>query len=166
MRAQILVPFLVIPSVFLGRQRRQHLLQARESYLQQCPDYLFTVSIVTVDGVTLDGMEYRHPAQASVHSEKQKWILFLNPNGATYEEELPYLVKYAASVGVSLLAFNYRSVGFSEGTLHTSSDLIRDGEAAIQFLIARGVKSDHILVHGHSMGGAVGSYIRLRHSGS
>ena len=86
-------------------------------------------------------------------------------------------------MGVSFLAFNYRGVARSMGTLETSDDLVTDGAAAIDYLLRQGVSSKNIsfyfvhsffsfaswtnyywhskiLLHGHSMGGAVATKIR------
>lgn len=53
-----------------------------------------------------------------------------------------------------------RGVCRSGGRLRVSKDLIVDGKAAMDFLLKRGIKSKHILIHGHSMGAAVGTNVR------
>ena len=47
-------------------------------------------------------------------------------------------------MGVSFLAFNYRGVARSMGTLETSDDLVTDGAAAIDYLLRQGVSSKNI----------------------
>lgn len=111
----------------------------------------------TEDGIALDGLEY---VNNQTEPATQRWIIWFNPNGAAYEEEFPFLVKYANEVGASILAFNYRGVGLSLGSPKTSRDLVRDGEAAMAELLRRGVQAEHILLHGHSMGGAVATHVR------
>eukprot|EP01052_Picozoa_sp_SAG31_P036296 SAG31_NODE_4508_length_3178_cov_14.175706_3_plen_275_part_00 len=44
-------------------------------------------------------------------------------------------------------------------------DQVDDGEAAMRFLTERGVLTKHILLHGHSLGGAVAVSVRARHPG-
>lgn len=151
-RQHIIVPFFVLPSIFLGKQRAGLLEQLRQSYLAQAPTTLRVVSITTHDGCKLDGMMWRHPLQNEVPPNAQKWIVFCNPNGATCEEEMPFLVKYGSEVGVSVIGFNYRGVVHSGGVVHTAWDLIADGEAVMRYLIDQGVQSHNILLHGHSMG--------------
>lgn len=53
-------------------------------------------------------MQYINPSQADTKVENQRWILWFNPNGATYEEEFGFLVSYARDMCCNVLAFNYR----------------------------------------------------------
>jgi alpha/beta superfamily hydrolase len=44
-----------------------------------------------------------------------------------------------------------------------SGDLVTDAETAFNYLLMTGVKSKNILIHGHSLGGAVGALLRQKH---
>ena len=59
-----------------------------------------------------------------------------------------------------MLLFNYRGVGRSEGKPRTGWDLVKDGAAAVAHLRRQGVAAEHILLHGHSMGGGAAAIIR------
>ena len=55
--------------------------------------------------------------------------------------------------------FNYRGVADSKGVPSTPEQLISDGEACIQYLLSKGIKEENILIHGTSLGGAIGIYV-------
>lgn len=121
------------------------------------------LTLPTADGVSLDAIRFQHPLQRIKPASEQRWVLFVLPNGATIEEMLFFFRSYSNDAGVSLLAFNYRGVGGSKGRPVRAADLVADAEAAFDRLIRDGVKSEHILIHGHSLGGGVGALVRAKH---
>lgn len=94
----------------------------------------------------------------------QNWILYLNGNGETYEENIGFLNWYAKETNCNLISFNYRGVGDSSGFPNRFKDLIIDADAVFQHLERHGVASNQILVHARSLGGAVGVALRALHS--
>eukprot|EP01119_Soliformovum_irregulare_P010196 TRINITY_DN2496_c0_g1_i1.p1 TRINITY_DN2496_c0_g1~~TRINITY_DN2496_c0_g1_i1.p1 ORF type:complete len:395 (-),score=89.63 TRINITY_DN2496_c0_g1_i1:25-1209(-) len=162
-RDQILAPFAIMPSIFLGRLKKAELTTMRNDFLKRNSKMIQPVTLITSDKVKLDGMMWLDPSQNDAQPDNQKWIIWCNPNGATYEEEFPFLAKYGRIVGANILAFNYRGVVLSESSPTTAFDLERDGDAAMQYLLSQGVRSRNILLHGHSMGGAVAVKTRVKY---
>jgi alpha/beta superfamily hydrolase len=54
-------------------------------------------------------------------------------------------------------------VSRSKGQPKRGHDLVLDGLACMDLLLKRGIKSNNILIHGHSMGGAVATHVRAFH---
>mmetsp|Transcript_15559 Transcript_15559/g.41761 ORF Transcript_15559/g.41761 Transcript_15559/m.41761 type:complete len:458 (-) Transcript_15559:375-1748(-) len=134
----------------LVRLRRLRERFEQEGWLQ--------VTITTRDKVALDGCILPPPRGVG----KQRWVLFMNANMQKYEEWLFYFHRYAKDLGVGMLVFNWRGVGHSQGAAISMADLVRDGQAALQFLVDREVHPANILVHGLSIGACVAATVRAK----
>jgi fermentation-respiration switch protein FrsA (DUF1100 family) len=66
-------------------------------------------------------------------------------------------------LGVSVLAFDYRGYGRSDGSAGEEG-AYRDAEAAYDWLRARGFPTEKIIAHGESLGGGVAAELALRRS--
>lgn len=150
---------MIIPGVFLSWIRADDFDAERQEILQQAVNWQ-SLTLQTKDKVKIDAVKWIHPNQKMISPQAQTWILWLNPNSAMYEELFGFLEFYGASLNANVLTFNYRGVGKSHSCPHTAEDLIADGEAAMNYLLSSGVKSKNVLIHGHSLGGAVGAYLR------
>lgn len=162
LRNKFLVPFMFLPSIFLSRTP-DHVTYVSNTHTRMQrmrPDACEFFTLTTRDGVRIDAMTLRHPEHLHVPIAQTKWMIWFNPNGAAYEELIEFLERYAARLHVSLLAFNYRGVARSQGMPQVAEDLVTDGLAAMDYLLKQGVESKNILLHGHSMGGAVASKVR------
>lgn len=114
--------------------------------------------IVTDDGVSLDAVTIK-PLNAA-----NKWIIITQSNIGIYQFFVPNLVEKAHTLGVNILAFNYRGVGPKGGHWPSSyHDLVKDGNAAIQLLTNQGIAKRAILMEGLSFGGAMALQIAREH---
>ena len=125
------------------------LKQARDRYMARgwahCP-------LQTVDGVNLDAY-WRQPTALQ---DPPRFVLFVGGNAQKYEDWLWYFHLFSDDSGLGFLCFNFRGVARSEGTVTRPEDLINDVRAAFDFLVEEGgVRPEHILLHGFSLGGAV-----------
>jgi len=118
------------------------------------------VTFTTSDGVVLDGCVLPPPSTST--SARQRWVVFMNANMQKYEEWLFYFHRYASELGVGMLVFNWRGVGHSGGAAMCLEDLVKDGTAAIHYLLAREVSPANVLVHGLSIGACVAAVVRAR----
>lgn len=84
------------------------------------------------------------------------WLLICHGNGGNISDAgRPYHYAGLRAAGLSLLAFDYRGYGESEGT-PTEPGLYLDAEAAYRFLRdSLGVPPGRIVLFGHSLGSAV-----------
>jgi uncharacterized protein len=108
------------------------------------------VMISTSDGVRIHG--WWHEARGSVPV-----VLFFHGNAGTIGGRIPLAEAYLAR-GVSILMVDYRGYGRSEGR-PSEVGIYRDGEAALAWLLERGISGSRIVVHGRSLGGAVASHL-------
>eukprot|EP01121_Diplochlamys_sp_Union-15-3_P005636 TRINITY_DN15973_c0_g1_i1.p1 TRINITY_DN15973_c0_g1~~TRINITY_DN15973_c0_g1_i1.p1 ORF type:complete len:376 (+),score=35.88 TRINITY_DN15973_c0_g1_i1:115-1242(+) len=166
-RNYVVIPFLLLPSIFLSKGKLDEIRKARSQYIQRTTQRNEVARILPVtswDNLKLDAMCWIHPSELSKPPEQQKWILWLNANGVFYEQIMELLEDYARRVGCSIMSVNYRGVGLSEGFPLTSNHLVSDAEAAFKYLLDQGVHAEHILIHGHSMGGGVGVLLRGKYA--
>eukprot|EP00510_Aplanochytrium_minuta_P002257 CAMPEP_0184012708 /NCGR_PEP_ID=MMETSP0954-20121128/4589_1 /TAXON_ID=627963 /ORGANISM="Aplanochytrium sp, Strain PBS07" /LENGTH=247 /DNA_ID=CAMNT_0026292779 /DNA_START=40 /DNA_END=780 /DNA_ORIENTATION=- len=102
------------------------------------------------ENVTLSAARFSPPNV----DDKNNWLVFFPPNGMFFEQLLPYIEKFAKSLKVNVLSFNYRGVGKSTGWPKRSSDLIADGNAVVQY-VEKNFSPNRMMLHGWSIGGGV-----------
>jgi fermentation-respiration switch protein FrsA (DUF1100 family) len=112
------------------------------------------VHLVTADGVKIHAWYMRGP--------KPLTILFCHGNAGNISHRLDKAVRLRQS-GVSLLFFDYRGYGLSEGT-PSEQGTYQDAEAAYQYLIqTKHLTSQQIVFQGESLGCAVALEMAVRH---
>ena len=108
------------------------------------------IRITTKDGETLQAW-YEPPQKA------QPVILFFHGKGdALTMGKWRYTRMHKAGVGY--LALSYRGYGGSTGG-STETGLLTDGLAAYDWLRAQGFTDQQIVIHGHSLGSGVATYV-------
>ncbi len=109
------------------------------------------VEIPAGDGVRLVGW-----AIPAASDSSGLWLLICHGNAGNLSEfDRPLHYAGLRQLGLSLLAFDYRGYGESDGA-PSERGLYRDADAAYRFLREnRGVPADRIVVFGHSLGSAV-----------
>ncbi len=105
------------------------------------------VQLTTSDGLHLEGMFFK-----GVEFPEQ-CIIFMHGNGRRYQRAEQH-IQFLRAIGTSVLVYNRRGVGFSEGFPLSACDLVEDGKAALEYLVeTRGIKKNCIQASGISMGG-------------
>lgn len=113
------------------------------------------VTLSTEDGETLDAWFVPAGQQRAV-------LLFAHGNVGNIGDRLASLEQFHR-LGLSVLIFDYRGYGRSTGT-PTEAGTYRDAEAAWHYLVdQRRVPSQHIVVFGRSLGGAVAAELARHH---
>ena len=109
------------------------------------------VTLSTEDELTL--VSWAIPAG---QDSSGRWLLICHGNAGNLSEfDRPVHYAGLRRLGLSLLAFDYRGYGESEGA-PSESGLYKDADAAYRFLREqRGVPPERIIVFGHSLGSAV-----------
>jgi fermentation-respiration switch protein FrsA (DUF1100 family) len=87
-------------------------------------------------------------------------ILYLHGNGGRLSDARWRYVRMHAA-GVGFLALSYRGYGNSTGR-PTEEGLFIDGLAAYDWLRAHGAAADDIVLHGHSLGSGVATYVATK----
>jgi fermentation-respiration switch protein FrsA (DUF1100 family) len=106
------------------------------------------VALKTSDGLVLHG--WYMPAA----DPRAPVLLHCHGNGGNISHRVDLLAQLRP-LGVSVLLFDYRGYGRSEGTPHEKGTYL-DAEAAWKFLTEqKGIRPARILLHGQSLGGAV-----------
>ena len=118
------------------------------------------VTFETADGVMLNGMHL----PANRENREGKTIILFNGNGMLYSFYDSNYIQQLQDEGWNLFLFDYRGVGCSEGRA-TCEGLSLDGDAALQYVKSLGVENEKILLHGHSLGGAVASQVAVWNDG-
>lgn len=144
-------------------ERVESLLAGRESFIQDRSNNAHQVKVTTADGVEIDTMMIQNDHQINLPTHEQKWIVFFHGNDMCYEESLNDFKELSKRTGASVYTGNYRGVMSSKGSPSSSHDLVLDGEAMVQKLLAAGVPSENILLHGWSIGGGVAAEVATHH---
>lgn len=117
--------------------------------------------------VTIKGASGR--IEGRYYSAEQKGgpvalVLHGNPKrGGTMNSKLPYVLYQAfADMGFSVLRFNYRGVGFSEGEVSGGEGELNDALTCLNWLYARNVEPASCFVAGHSFGAYIGMQLLMR----
>jgi pimeloyl-ACP methyl ester carboxylesterase len=67
-------------------------------------------------------------------------------------------------LGYSVFVPDYRGFGESEGSFPSEKTVYEDAEAAWNYPVdQRGIRPAHLYIYGHSLGGAIGIELALRH---
>jgi hypothetical protein len=105
------------------------------------------VWLTTQDGVRINAFYHSNPAS-------QRALLWFHGNAENIGYGLEHL-RALATLGVNILAVDYRGYGKSEGS-PTEAGVYRDADAAYDYLRQqRQIRPENIIVYGHSLGGAV-----------
>jgi alpha-beta hydrolase superfamily lysophospholipase len=88
-------------------------------------------------------------------------LLFLHGNAEVVADR-PELIALATSVGLDALVVAYRGYPGSDGT-PSEVGVVQDATAAWDWLVARGVPGERIVVHGKSLGGGVATALVADH---
>jgi fermentation-respiration switch protein FrsA (DUF1100 family) len=106
------------------------------------------------DGVKINAFYRSNPASKQV-------LLWFHGNA----ENLGYglgQMRTLAKIGVNIFALDYRGYGKSEGR-PTEAGVYRDANAAYDYLVKqRHFHAENIIIHGHSLGGAVAVDLAMR----
>lgn len=112
------------------------------------------IPLKTEDGLTI--WSWYAPAR-----EERASLIFCHGNAGNLTSSHNHLT-FFNSMGISVLAFDYRGYGKSEGR-PTEEGTYRDAEAAWRYLTeVRGKPVDTIILYGHSLGGAVAAELATR----
>ena len=89
-------------------------------------------------------------------------IVYFHGNGGNISN-VGWLGESLAKRGFSVLLFDYRGYGLSNGTAEDETDLYLDGEAAVSFLTReKRIASERIVLYGQSLGTAIAAETATR----
>jgi fermentation-respiration switch protein FrsA (DUF1100 family) len=108
------------------------------------------VSLPSFDGVTLTGWWIEHPGK-----DPQRPVLLYCHGNADCVSQLAEVSRIFYDFGFDSLIFDYRSYGGSQKAPLSEKAVDGDALAAYQWLRAKGVPDDRIIVWGHSLGSSV-----------
>ncbi|EHL30421.1 alpha/beta fold hydrolase [Legionella drancourtii] len=115
--------------------------------------------VITHDKVHLDTFEVQHESQIKIEPKYQKYIINLVGNGMCYEGIIADMMNDAMLLQANVVGFNFRGVGQSTSRAKSRNDLVADGIAQVQRLLAQGVSPQNITLKGHSLGAGVASLV-------
>jgi hypothetical protein len=92
----------------------------------------------------------------------QDVLLYLHGNQGNISLNLGNAKRFQ-QLGFSVLMFDYRGYGRSEGTFPSEAEVYRDAQAAWNYLtLERGIAANRIYLYGHSLGGAIAIDLAVR----
>ncbi len=108
------------------------------------------LKLTTSDGLLISAVYLPNPAATYT-------LLYSHGNAEDLGDILPRMLSLQQE-GFSVLAYDYRGYGTSEGT-PSEAGAYKDIEAAYAYLIAQGIPPGQILVYGRSVGGGPSVYL-------
>lgn len=84
-------------------------------------------------------------------------VLYFHGNGGSLST-MDRSLKEFSRARFGALVVDYRGYGLSQGR-PSEEGLYQDGLAAYDYCVAQGVPTDHLLIHGQSLGGGVATYV-------
>jgi uncharacterized protein len=103
----------------------------------------------SADGTRLNGWFFESQLKPAVAT-----IIFFHGNGGNIAN-VGWMGQRFAKHGFNVLLFDYRGYGASDGVAADEAGLYADGDAAVAFLADKGVRTEQIILYGHSLGTAV-----------
>ena len=123
---------------------------SRMAAAQVIPARAENVWFNSADGTRLNGWFF--PGQLK---PELATLIFFHGNGGNIAN-VGWMAERFASHGFNVLIFDYRGYGASDGVAANESDLYADGDAAVAFVMnKKGVRSEQIVLYGHSLGTAI-----------
>ena len=121
----------------------------------QLPDVATAVALPGPQNSSL--FAYVMPAPAD--HDSGYWVLHLHGNSVSaFQEEQIRHAQQMSALGLSVLSFDYRGFGPTPGE-PSEQGLYDDAAAAWQWLRARGVPADRIIIWGHSLGSGPATWL-------
>ena len=123
------------------------------------PSYLpiTEYKIETADGVSISAW-YMH-----VDSLAQN-VLFFHGNGGNLGGRVARF-EFFQTIGVNVLAIDYRGYGKSSGKIRNSNDLLLDAEAALDFYVhQKAASTDNVIVWGRSLGSVPATHLSSKYN--
>lgn len=142
--------WLVALAAFAGCQSLENRLvfhPAQADSTAPLPAHTEDVDLCTADGTKVHARWYPHPNGNGV-------LLYCHGNAGNLEQRDGLMRQFAASLGRSVLIFDYPGFGRSDGK-PSEAGCYASAEMAFDWLTRRGIPEDRIVIAGESLGGGV-----------
>lgn len=107
--------------------------------------------------------EHLHGWWIPAHQPNGKVLLYLHGNASNIGANVEHASRFH-HLGFSVLLFDYRGYGQSEGGFPSEQQVYADAEAAWHYLVhQRGISPEQIVIYGHSLGGAIAIELATRY---
>lgn len=120
-----------------------------------------SVQITTHDKVILDGLQVAPASLQDLPIQDRKYIINFHSNGDDLADSQTACIEKAQKLQCIVIDFNYRGVTEETQKAKKYQDLVVDGIAQVQRLIAEGVDPENITLDGFSLGGAIATLVAL-----
>ncbi|MDP3562104.1 MAG: alpha/beta hydrolase [Legionellaceae bacterium] len=138
------------------------LAKIQQDKIKVCAQYGVEIQsgkVYTYDGATLDTIEFIPHTLKQLPLNERKFIIKFKGQNGFYESTLDDFAHDAISSNRVVIGFNYRGVGYSQKKPLIFQELVTDGIAQVQRLLAAGVNSENILLDSESLGGAIATMV-------
>ncbi len=117
------------------------------------------VQITTHDNVVLHGVQVAPARLQYVPIKDKKYVISFHGNGLTFSDYQHDCIAKAQNCQCVVIGFNYRGVTPGTRKARKYQELVIDGIAQVQRLIAAGVDPENITLDGFSLGGAIATLV-------
>lgn len=111
----------------------------------------------TRSGAKLEAVQFNPPIFAQTNVADQKYIICINGRDSLFadDDKLFQLQEDSKATNAAVISFNMPGMGNSKGSSPRAANLVIVTTDIIKALINKGVKPENIMLHGHSLGGAI-----------
>jgi pimeloyl-ACP methyl ester carboxylesterase len=155
--------YFLIPSQFVSKKKINELEIARKNLIENFDAREITIQ--TADKVKLNGLFILGKKfLRNKLDENAPLVIHYLGNMGKYEDFSSHKKAIEALKNFNLLIVNYRGVAKSQ-SIATRKGLILDAEAILEFALKKlKVSENKIILHGHSFGGAIATWIASHHN--
>jgi hypothetical protein len=120
-------------------------------------EHLYFYTLQTTDNAKLDSLEIR-PSKVEEDMTKRRFIIAHMPRSNNYIDWLKYYQIYARETKATVIVYNYRGIGLSQGLVTNQESLYSDAYEQAQRLLALGAKPENIAMLGECLGANVATH--------
>ncbi|OGV27304.1 MAG: hypothetical protein A3F18_06765 [Legionellales bacterium RIFCSPHIGHO2_12_FULL_37_14] len=110
-------------------------------------------------GATLESVEIRPPDFTSENIKTRKFIVSCMPRSNNYQKWLKQFRILSNETGATIIGFNYRGTGNSEGIVYNQKCMRQDALAEVGYLLSLGVKPENIALMGECVGANIATEV-------
>jgi fermentation-respiration switch protein FrsA (DUF1100 family) len=151
--------------LMFGLERRFIYVPSREVQLQPSELGLSATDLIaqTQDGETIRGWWLHRAGTKDAGSSTRLTLLMSHGNAGTIADRLHRVAHFQQHLDVDFVLYDYRGYGHSSGS-PDEKGTYQDSRAVYDWLVARGVAKDRIVLFGESLGCAVSVQLALDRS--
>ncbi|MBM4222577.1 MAG: hypothetical protein FJ161_02075 [Gammaproteobacteria bacterium] len=149
----------VLPSLNKKKLSLEVIAERKKEFADKYLVNVLSGTVSTYDDATLDTVEIIPQELSQANPTELFYQIKFRGQKSFYENRFADDMVDAISSSMVVVSFNYRGVGYNTQPPIIFQNLITDGIAQVDRLLAKGIPANHILLDGESLGGAIATMV-------